>query len=129
ETAGIDSAAVDAARTSRTRAVIVVHLYGRPGSIPDIDIPVVEDAAQAHGAVADHARSAAVAYSFYPTKNLGGIGDGGAVATCDPALADRVRRLRVHGMTEQYVHEEISQNFRMSEVEAAWLRLSLGRLT
>jgi len=96
--------------------------------LPAIDLPVVEDAAQAHGAVTDHGRAAAVAYSFYPTKNLGGIGDGGAVVTRDEALATTVRRLRVHGMTEQYVHEEISQNFRISEIEAAWLRASLPRL-
>jgi len=129
DSACLDPTLVEAARTERTKAVIVVHLYGRPATLPATDLPIIEDAAQAHGAVADHGRSAAVVYSFYPTKNLGGIGDGGAVATCDPALADRVRRLRVHGMTEQYVHEEISQNFRMSEVEAAWLRLSLARLT
>jgi dTDP-3-amino-2,3,6-trideoxy-4-keto-D-glucose/dTDP-3-amino-3,4,6-trideoxy-alpha-D-glucose/dTDP-2,6-dideoxy-D-kanosamine transaminase len=88
----------------------------------------VEDAAQAHGAVRDHRRSAAVAYSFYPTKNLGGIGDGGAVVTNDPARAAELRRLRVHGMTEMYVHEDVSQNFRMSEVEASWLRLGLPSL-
>jgi dTDP-4-amino-4,6-dideoxygalactose transaminase len=69
------------------------------------------------------------AYSFYPTKNLGGIGDGGAVVTNDAGLAERVRRLRVHGMTAQYVHEVVSQNFRLSEIEAAWLLLALGDLT
>ncbi len=67
-------------------------------------------------------------YSFYPTKNVGGIGDGGAVATSDPELAAALRRRRAHGMTEQYVHVEISQNFRMSELEAAWLRLQLPTL-
>ena len=71
---------------------------------------------------------AAAVYSFYPTKNVGGIGDGGAVATDDESLAARVRRLRVHGMTEQYVHVDISQNFRMSEIEAAFIRLQLARL-
>jgi len=129
DSACLDPALIEAARSACTKAVIVVHLYGRPAAIPVTDLPIIEDAAQAHGAVADHSRSAAVAYSFYPTKNLGGIGDGGAVVTSDASLADRVRRLRVHGMTQQYVHEDISQNFRMSEVEAAWLRLSLGRLT
>ena len=128
DSACLDPRLVDEARTARTRAIIVVHLYGRPATLPATDLPIVEDAAQAHGAVADHGRAAAVAYSFYPTKNLGGIGDGGAVVTSDAALAERVRRLRVHGMTQQYVHEDISQNFRMSEVEAAWLRLSLDRL-
>ena len=71
---------------------------------------------------------ASAVYSFYPTKNLGGIGDGGAVATDDETLAAAVRRLRVHGMTEQYVHVDISQNFRMSEIEAAFIRLQLARL-
>ena len=88
----------------------------------------MEDAAQAHGAVATPSQSAAVAYSFYPTKNLGGIGDGGAVTTNDAQLAQRVRLRRVHGMQPNYVHEAISQNFRMSEVEAAWLRLCLPTL-
>jgi dTDP-3-amino-2,3,6-trideoxy-4-keto-D-glucose/dTDP-3-amino-3,4,6-trideoxy-alpha-D-glucose/dTDP-2,6-dideoxy-D-kanosamine transaminase len=129
ETACLDPSLVAAARTRRTKAVIVVHLYGRPAALPSTDLPIIEDAAQAHGAIADHARSAAVAYSFYPTKNLGGIGDGGAVVTTDAGLGERVRRLRAHGMTELYVHEDISQNFRMSEIEAAWLRLSLVRLT
>jgi dTDP-3-amino-3,4,6-trideoxy-alpha-D-glucose transaminase len=99
ESACLDPGLVDAARTARTKAVVVVHLYGRPATLPVTDLPIVEDAAQAHGAIDDHHRSAAVAYSFYPTKNLGGIGDGGAVVTADATLAARVRRLRVHGMT------------------------------
>lgn len=127
-----DSATVPAdgwsgARTDRTRAAVVVHLYGRPADDPLIDVPVVHDAAQAHGAVPPR-RGAAATYSFYPTKNLGGIGDGGAVTTDDEELAGRVRTLRVHGMAAQYVHVERSQNFRMSELEAAWLRLALPGL-
>jgi dTDP-4-amino-4,6-dideoxygalactose transaminase len=116
--------------TARTRAVIVVHLYGRPAateSLRDLGVPLVEDAAQAHGALRELSGITA-SYSFYPTKNLGGIGDGGAVITADPAVAESVRRLRVHGMTEQYVHVDISQNHRMSELEAAWLRLQLTAL-
>ena len=128
-TACITSESIEAGRTAGTKAVIVVHLYGYPADIPDTDLLVVEDAAQAHGALHDPGRSAATAYSFYPTKNLGGIGDGGAVVTDDAELAERVRRLRVHGMTEQYVHEVVSQNFRLSEIEAAWLRLALEGLT
>jgi dTDP-4-amino-4,6-dideoxygalactose transaminase len=128
-TACITTADVDAARTPATKAVVVVHLYGYPAPLPDTDLIVIEDAAQAHGALHEPGRSAATAYSFYPTKNLGGIGDGGAVVTNDDDVAHRVRRLRVHGMTEQYVHEDVSQNFRMSEVEAAWLRLGLPHLT
>jgi dTDP-4-amino-4,6-dideoxygalactose transaminase len=88
---------------------------------------VLEDAAQAHGAL-HHSASAAVAYSFYPTKNLGGVGDGGAVVTDDDELADALRRARAHGMTTQYVHTSVSQNFRMSELEAAWLRVMLPTL-
>ncbi|MEO6126296.1 MAG: DegT/DnrJ/EryC1/StrS family aminotransferase [Ilumatobacteraceae bacterium] len=129
DTANLDPALVAAATTDRTRAVIVVHLYGQAAVLPDTHLPIIEDAAQAHGAVANHRRSAATAYSFYPTKNLGGIGDGGAVVTFDAEIDARARRLRVHGMTELYVHDEISQNFRMSEVEAAWLRLALEDLT
>jgi dTDP-3-amino-3,4,6-trideoxy-alpha-D-glucose transaminase len=127
-TAAITTETVAAARTPGTKAVVVVHLYGRPAGLPETDLPVIEDAAQAHGAISDHSRSAATAYSFYPTKNLGGVGDGGAVVTHDARVADAVRLLRVHGMTAQYVHEAISQNFRMSEVEAAWLRLVLPAL-
>ena len=127
-TACITPDAIAAARTPHTTAVIVVHLYGFAAPLPDTDLTIVQDAAQAHGALSDHSTSAALAYSFYPTKNLGGIGDGGAVVTPDPALAETVRRLRVHGMAHQYVHESISQNFRMSELEAAWLRLALSEL-
>jgi dTDP-4-amino-4,6-dideoxygalactose transaminase len=89
---------------------------------------VFEDAAQAHGAARGTRRSRAVAYSFYPTKNLGGLGDGGAVCTDDDELAARVRRLRVHGMDAGYRHLDRSQNHRMSELEAAWLRLQLPHL-
>jgi dTDP-3-amino-3,4,6-trideoxy-alpha-D-glucose transaminase len=115
-------------RTERSKAVILVHLYGYPVDLPSTDLLVIEDAAQAHGALHEPGRSAATAYSFYPTKNLGGIGDGGAVVTSNTDLADCVRSLRTHGMTAQYVHEHVSQNFRMSEVESAWLRLALPEL-
>lgn len=128
DTANLDPCLVEGARTDRTRAVVVVHLYGRPATLPDTDLPIVEDAAQAQGALGHDGRSAAVAYSFYPTKNLGGIGDGGAVVSTDRDLIDRVARLRTHGMSAQYVHEDVSQNFRLSEVEAAWLRLGLPQL-
>jgi dTDP-4-amino-4,6-dideoxygalactose transaminase len=96
--------------------------------IPDVGAPVVEDGAQALGALDRASGSYAAAYSFYPTKNLGGIGDGGAVLTDDSALAAHLRRLRVHGMAEQYVHVEVAQNARISELEAAWLRLVLPGL-
>jgi dTDP-4-amino-4,6-dideoxygalactose transaminase len=129
-TAAIDPARAAEAITRRTRAIVPVHLYGRPVDVAPLaafGVPIIEDAAQAHGALRSITGAAAV-YSFYPTKNLGGIGDGGAVATDDEGLAAAVRRLRVHGMTEQYVHVDISQNFRMSEIEAAFIRLQLARL-
>ncbi|HEY0519609.1 MAG TPA: DegT/DnrJ/EryC1/StrS family aminotransferase [Ilumatobacteraceae bacterium] len=128
-TACITSASVELGRTPRTKAVVLVHLYGFPAELPDTDLLIIEDAAQAHGALHDASRSSATAYSFYPTKNLGGIGDGGAVVTEDHEFAERVRTMRVHGMTAQYVHETVSQNFRMSEIEAAWLRIALPDLT
>ena len=127
-TATVPARAWEDARTERTRAVIPVHLYGRPAERPATDLPVVDDAAQAHGALRPGRGSAAAAYSFYPTKNLGGIGDGGVVVTDDTDLAATVRRLRTHGMTTQYVHVDRSQNFRMSEIEAGWLRLTLPAL-
>jgi dTDP-3-amino-3,4,6-trideoxy-alpha-D-glucose transaminase len=128
DTATLDADAAAAAVTDRTRAVIPVHLYGRPSALPDIGVPVLEDAAQAHGALDTRASSAAAAYSFYPTKNLGGIGDGGALVTDDEDLAARARLLRVHGLTAGYQHTVVSGNSRMSEVEAAALRVGLRRL-
>jgi dTDP-4-amino-4,6-dideoxygalactose transaminase len=98
ETAAIDPAAALAARTDRTRAVIPVHLYGRPAPLPDLGVPIIEDGAQAHGALDPHSGSTAAAYSFYPTKNLGGITDGGAVVTDDDNLAASLRLLRAHGL-------------------------------
>ena len=128
DTALLDPARAAAAVTERTRAVIPVHLYGRPASTPDIGVAVLEDAAQAHGALDPSAPSAAAAYSFYPTKNLGGIGDGGAVVTDDPDLAAQVRLLRTHGLTSGYEHTAVSGNSRLSEIEAAALRVELRRL-
>jgi len=127
-TAAIDLDAAHQAVTARTRAVVPVHLYGRPAPMPELDVPVLEDAAQAHGALAGIAGAAAI-YSFYPTKNVGGIGDGGVLVTDDDEIAAAVRRRRVHGMTAQYVHTDVAQNFRLSELEAAWLRLVLPDLS
>jgi dTDP-3-amino-3,4,6-trideoxy-alpha-D-glucose transaminase len=127
-TATIDVDAARAARTDRTRAVIPVHLYGRPSALPDLGVPIVEDAAQAHGAVEPGSPSAMVAYSFYPTKNLGGIGDGGAVTTDDASVAAAVRLRRTHGVGSDYEHTVVAGNSRLSEVEAAMLRVALTRL-
>ncbi len=127
ESGGLDPQSVAAAVTDRTAAVVPVHLYGRPVPIPDVGVPVVDDAAQAHGAVPASPTRATV-YSFYPTKNLGGIGDGGAVVTDDAALADHVRLLRNHAREGGYNHRFVAGNSRMSEVEATVLRIGLARL-
>ena len=129
-TAGLDVEATRRAITERTAAIVPVHLYGRPVDIDafvGLGPTVIEDAAQAHRERCGVAGLTA-ALSFYPTKNLGGIGDGGAVLTDDDTIADEIRRRRQHGMTEQYVHVDISQNFRMSEIEAGWLRAQLAVL-
>jgi dTDP-3-amino-3,4,6-trideoxy-alpha-D-glucose transaminase len=128
DTAMLDPGRVATAVGERTRAVIPVHLYGRPATVPDVGVAVVEDAAQAHGALDPRTPSAAAAYSFYPTKNLGGIGDGGAVVTDDADLAAQIRLLRVHGLTSGYSHSAVSGNSRLSEIEAAALRIELRKL-
>ena len=117
-----------AALTDRTRAVIPVHLYGRPAVLPDLGVPVVEDAAQAHGALDPAQRSAAVAYSFYPTKNLGGISDGGAVS---PTTTTSRRRSGCCARTASPTTTctpRSSTNARLSEIEAAALRVGLPRV-
>ena len=131
ETAALDLDLVEQAMTDRTQAVVAVHLYGRPvdnlDRLTNLGVKLVEDCAQSHGAT--HGLTGAIgAYSFYPTKNLGGIGDGGMVVTDDQDVAERLSRLRVHGQSEQYVHIEVSQNHRMSEIEAAWLNIVLSQL-
>jgi dTDP-3-amino-3,4,6-trideoxy-alpha-D-glucose transaminase len=127
-TAALDPSAAERAVTDRTRAVIPVHLYGRPAPLPDLGVPVLEDAAQALGALDTAGGSSAVACSFYPTKNLGGMTDGGAVLTDDDDIAAEVRVLRVHGLTEGYVHTLVSTNARLSELGAAVLRVGLPHL-
>ena len=129
-TACIDLGGIAAARTVRTKAIIVVHLYGYASPLPDTDLPVIEDCAQAHGALRwpRPAASRAVCLSFYPTKNLGGIGDGGAVLSSDWQFIETVRNRRVHSMEAGYQHIDVSMNFRLSEIEAAWLRIGLAGL-
>ncbi|MEI7768396.1 MAG: DegT/DnrJ/EryC1/StrS family aminotransferase [Chloroflexales bacterium] len=141
----LDPQALAAAITSRTRAIIPVHLFGRIADMPAImalaerdGIPVVEDAAQAHGAwaldSAGHPRKAgawgAVAcFSFYPSKNLGALGDGGALTTNDPELAERLRRLRMYGWGSKYhTADPGGRNSRLDELQAALLRVKLRHL-
>ena len=116
------------------RAVLAVSLYGQraPEDLATwgraVGIPVIEDAAQAFGtAVPSHAPGAfgVATFSFYPTKNLPASGEGGAIATRDPQLAERVRRMRNHGMTRRYHHEILGTNSRLHELQAALLRVRL----
>lgn len=130
---------LEGALTSRTKAIIPVHLYGHPCDMDPIlafarkhDLRVVEDCAQAHGArYKDRlcgTMGDAAAFSFYPSKNLGAYGDGGAVVTNDVALAERVRKLRVYGERERYVHELEGINSRLDEVQAAILQVKVPLL-
>lgn len=135
----IDPRAVEAAVTPRTAAILPVHLYGQPAAMPEIlaiaarhGLAVIEDACQAHLATCGGrpvgTMGAAGALSFYPTKNLGALGDGGAVITNDKALADRIRRLRNGGQSVRYHHDEFGVNSRLDEIQAAILRARLERL-
>ena len=132
----LDPGAAAAAVTTRTRAIMPVHLYGQAADMDALAavasrhaLALVEDACQAHLATAAGRPigtiGVASAYSFYPTKNLGALGDGGAVTTADPALAARIRRLRNGGQTSRYRHEETGVNSRLDELQAAILRARL----
>jgi dTDP-4-amino-4,6-dideoxygalactose transaminase len=124
---------------SKTKAIIAVHLYGQCADMDPIlkaakkfGIPVIEDAAQALGAK-DKGRQAGTmgtlgAFSFFPTKNLGTLGEGGLITTRDATLAEKIRKLRVHGAKKKYFHELIGGNFRLHELQAAFLRVKLGHL-
>ncbi len=125
--------------TLRTRAILVVHLYGRCADMAPIQafadrhgLLVLEDAAQAHGAQWEGRRVGslghAAGFSFYPTKNLGSLGDGGAVTTDDPRLAERIRMLRNYGSLEKYVHLVQGVNSRLDELQAAILSTRLKHL-
>lgn len=134
----VDPARIGAAITPRTRAIMPVHTYGHPVDMDAIDavaaprgIPIVEDAAQAHGARYRGGRIGsrfAAAFSFYPGKNLGALGDGGAVVTADARLAERIRRLRNYGSRVKYRHDERGTNSRLDEMQAAALRVKLPYL-
>ncbi len=134
-----DAAAVAAAVGPRTRALVPVHLYGHPVDLDPLrdvarrhGLAVLDDAAQAHGAryrgTPVGGSTTATAWSFYPGKNLGALGDGGAVTTSDPEVARRLRSLRNYGSTHKYVHDEVGWNSRLDEVQAAVLRVKLRRL-
>lgn len=138
-THNVDPARLEAAITARTRAIMPVHLYGQTANMDPIcavarrhGLLVVEDAAQAHGASYKGRRAGtlgdAAGFSFYPTKNLGALGDGGAVTTDDDNLAMRIRRLRNYGSTTKYVHVEGGWNSRLDDLQAAFLRVKLRHL-
>jgi dTDP-4-amino-4,6-dideoxygalactose transaminase len=126
---------VRAALTPRTKAVIVVDLFGNVAPVREIEalgVPVVEDAAQAVGSTGPEGRAGALGtlatLSFYPSKNLGAFGDGGAVATADAVLAERVRTLRFHGSRDKVSYEQVGYNSRLDELQAAILRVQLPEL-
>ena len=133
-TMNIDAAAAAALCRGKTRAVLVVHLFGRGARTGPLrvacsaaNIPLLEDAAQAIGA-SDVGAGWGAALSFFPSKNLGGFGDGGAVLTNDPALAAQIRGLRNHGAVRKLRHEVIGGNFRLDELQAALIRVKLPHL-
>src|SRR3954465_1706236 len=127
---------VRAAMTPRTKAVIAVHLFGNVAPVAEIEalgVPVVEDAAQAAGTVLDDGRrpgalGTIATFSFYPSKNLGGFGDGGRVTTGDATLAETVRTLRFHGSRDKQSFELIGHNSRLDELQAGILRVQLPHL-
>jgi dTDP-4-amino-4,6-dideoxygalactose transaminase len=139
QTLTLDPALLEGALTSRTKAIVPVHLYGQCADLDPIlvlarehGLSVVEDCAQAHGArYRDRPAGSygdAAAFSFYPTKNLGALGDGGAVVTDDPVLAERVRRLRNYGERERFEHVVRGRNSRLDELQAALLIAKLPHL-
>jgi len=138
-TYNIDVSQVADAITSRTKAIMPVHIYGQCADMDPLlalaeryDVPVVEDAAQAIGATDRGRRAGSMGalgcFSFYPTKNLGGAGDGGIVTTNTDELAQRLRRLRTHGGITEYQHTEVGINSRLDELQAAVLNVKLAHL-
>ena len=139
ETYLMDVAAIEAAITPRTKAIIPVHLYGQPADMDEImaiaekhGLKVIEDNAQAFGAEYKGKKTAAIGdvgcLSFFPSKNLGGYGDGGMVTTNDDEIAERMRMLRVHGWRKKYFPEILGYNSRLDAMQAAVLRVKLKHL-
>lgn len=138
-THNIDSDGIEVAITAATKAILPVHLYGQPVDLDPIlalaklhNLFVVEDAAQAHGAAYRGKRIGShgdiICWSFYPGKNLGAMGDGGAITTNNADLADRIRMLRNYGSREKYINDVRGMNSRLDPIQAAVLRVKLGRL-
>jgi len=138
-TFNIDADRIEARITPRTRAIVPVHLFGQMADMPSVmeiarkhNLFVIEDAAQAIGAELNHRRAGSMGhvgcFSFYPSKNLGGFGDGGMITTNDADLAARIRLLRSHGFRAKYYSERVGGNFRLDEIQAAVLRVKLKYL-
>jgi len=138
-TYNIDAAKISGAITSQTQAIIPVHIYGQCADMDAVlsiaqekNVPVIEDAAQAIGAEDRGRRAGSMGlggcFSFYPTKNLGGAGDGGLVTTNNANFAARLKRLRTHGGFNEYEHEEVGVNSRLDALQAAVLRVKLPHL-
>lgn len=138
-TYNIDPNRIAAAITKRTRAIMPVHLYGQPAEMDSIaaigrqyGLKIIEDAAQAHGAACGQKRAGnlgdAAGFSFYPGKNLGAFGDGGAIVTNDASLADRIRVMRNYGSRKKYYNEVKGFNSRLDTLQAAFLRVKLAHL-
>ena len=135
DTMMVTAETVRAALTPRTRAVVAVHLFGNVAPVREIEalgVPVLEDAAQAVGSTVDGAHAGALGtaatFSFFPSKNLGAFGDGGAIVTSDDAIAERVRMLRFHGSHDKVTYEHVGYNSRLDELQAAILRVQLPEL-
>lgn len=138
-TYNIDPSLIEAAITPRTRAIMVVHLYGKPCDMDPImliknkyGLALIEDCAQSHGAEYNQKMTGTFgefgAFSFYPTKNLGALGDAGAIVTNDENLAQAIKRLRNYGSDVKYYNEVIGYNSRLDEVQAGFLRVKLKKL-
>ena len=130
-TLNLDPEDVAAKVTERTRALMPVHLFGRVmplGELAKLDVPIIEDAAQAFGAEGVATTGVLSTFSFFPTKNLFALGDGGLVAATDEELADRIALLRFHGSRQKKEFEAVGYNSRLDELQAAVLRLFLGEL-
>ncbi len=131
QTLNIDPADVASRLTERTKAIVPVHLFGRPAplaELAELGVPLLEDAAQAFGAAGVATTGVCSTFSFFPTKNLFALGDGGLVACTDRAVADRIRMLRFHGSRDKQTFELIGTNSRLDAIQAAALRVFLPRL-
>ncbi|WP_428910832.1 DegT/DnrJ/EryC1/StrS family aminotransferase [Niallia sp. Krafla_26] len=138
-TYNIDPSEIEKKITSATKAIIPVHLFGHPADMDNInkiakkhELLVIEDACQAFGASYNNKKVGslgdAACFSFFPTKNLGTMGDGGIITTSDGVLADKIRKLRTHGTTKKYYHDQIGYNSRLDEMHAAILLVNLTKI-